>query len=215
MRLLISAKITGGTLTRPMRQLGLDTGGSSGGNKMHHSFLNTSNWIQIASVIAQIFIAVIALFSVYIAYLVTKKFIGPKLNIEFNQNNRGLCHKTRNCLKEIGCKQDYYFRFYVENTGKSMAKHCEIVAEKLWHKDPQEQSYHPYNQFAPVNLNWTGGEKGIIDINPRRKVVGNIGHIPEEDYQNYLRKLDPYCLIDLIGKEKETKLRFILVACQF
>jgi hypothetical protein len=139
-----------------------------------------------------------------------RRFLAANLTIEFDEQDPGLCHKTQIYLEDIGVHPDFYFRFYIENKGKSMAKHCEIVAEKLWHKNSQEQNYHPYNQFAPMNLNWTGGEKGIININPKRKVAGNIGHIPAEDYQNILKKLRPLNLIDLIGNEEKNKLRFFL-----
>lgn len=154
--------------------------------------------IQIVSTAVQIIIAVLALFSVYVVYWVTRFTIGPKLKIEFDQNNPGLCHKTRNSIIEKNkWIPDYYFRFYVENTGKSMAKHCEIIIEKLWFKEAQGQKYERYQRFAPVNLKWTGAKRGIIDINPGRTAIGNIGHIPDIEYQNYLKNKDPFSLIDL------------------
>jgi hypothetical protein len=172
--------------------------------------IDVNSFWQSVSAVAQILVAIIAFSSLYYAIWGDRKFNAPDLTIEFHEDNRSLCHKTI-----ISPNFDtYYFRFYVENTGKSIAKHCEIVAEKLWYKLLEEQGYREYNQFAPVNLKWTGGEKGIIDINPGRKVVGNIGYIPNKDYQDYLRNRDPHPLIDLIGKEKDIKLRFIFELVQ-
>jgi hypothetical protein len=174
-----------------------------------------SNW-QMYGVIAQFLVALIALFvalfGALIADLVHRNFLAPKLTIKFDEHDLGLCHKTLICAEKIGCKPDYYFRFYVENIGKSMAKNCEIVAEKLWHRTPKGQDYLPYNQFAPMNLKWTGRKGNKININPKRRVIGNIGHIPQEKYQEYLKEQNN--LIDLIGNEEGTKLRFILELTQ-
>ncbi len=169
--------------------------------------------VQILSVIAQFFIALIALFGVYIAYWISRYTIGPNLDIRFNQDDLGLCHRTRIMIKNNDWVADYYFRFYVINTGKSIAKHCEIIIEKLWFKE--KQNYERYQRFAPMNLKWTGGKDGIIDINPDRTAIGNIGHIPKQKYQDYLRLSDPYSLIDLNYREASaTTERFIFELTQ-
>jgi hypothetical protein len=73
----------------------------------------------------------------------------------------------------------------MDNIGKSLAGKCEVVLEKIWlieNETPRE-----FPNFSPVNLIWVSGLVGTraqyIDINPRRSVFCDIGHIASRQHQ--------------------------------
>jgi hypothetical protein len=150
--------------------------------------LETSDWVLIGTTTI---LAISALFVPYLAEWLKKKYFAPKLEIIFKETPR-LRHKTR---YRDPAEPVYYFRFEVVNIGMAQARQCEIVLEKLWSYDntilPQN---HP--QFAPTNLLWTGTQELFININPGRRVIGNIGHISSDRHQQVYEK---DLFVDMIG----------------
>ena len=150
--------------------------------------LETSDWISIGTTTI---LAMAAPLAPYSAEWLKRKCFAPKLEIVFEETIR-LRHKTRynNPAEAV-----YYFRFEVVNNGKAQAKQCEIVLEKLWSYANTTTSKN-YRQFTPSNLLWTGTKKSLININPKRTMIGNIGHISSKQYQLIYEK---DLFVDLLG----------------
>lgn len=88
------------------------------------------------------------------------------------------CHLTKYPPSE----PVYYFRLEIENTGSSQAKKCEVVLEKIWKIEREIPKEVP--NFSPGNLLWVGANgQQYIDINPRRSVFCDLGHIASRHYQ--------------------------------
>jgi len=140
-----------------------------------------------------------ALFAPYFAEVIKLKWFSPKIEIKF-QLLPPFCHQTRWRTRtppppfpqpktEID-EPVYYFRFLVINEGKSRANNCEICLENLWIYDvSQTPRLHP--NFSTVNMAWSGNQKNqFVNINPGRKMYGDIGHISSKDYQEQYEKKD-------------------------
>ena len=66
----------------------------------------------------------------------------------------------------------YYFRIWVENTGRERAEDVQVYAAKLW-KRQADGTFQPVNTFLPMNLRWAHSpdpaEPEIFDdMNPKR-----------------------------------------------
>ena len=61
----------------------------------------------------------------------------------------------------------YYFRFRVRNIGKTQARLCECVAERLWINEC-EGKWEEIKTFQAVNLNWSNAKSQdeFLNINP-------------------------------------------------
>lgn len=83
----------------------------------------------------------------------------------------------------------YYFRFLVENTGKTQAEDCEVLLERVF-KENSAGRMVEWNNFTPVNLKWSGMRDPISrTIQPDRKVYCDLGKIqhPEHNYVSRYR----------------------------
>ena len=83
---------------------------------------------------------------------------------------------------QVSFESVYYFRLGIDNIGKSQAKKCEVVLEKIW--IIENEISREITNFSPGNLTWVGAkELQYIDINPQRSVFCDIGHIASRQYQ--------------------------------
>lgn len=156
------------------------------------SMLQTTDWVIIGTAI---FLGLCALFVPFLAELIKRKLFAPRLRMEFSQKHP-YCHKT----KRKDGSLVYYFRFIVVNEGKSQAKFCEAILEELWILNSSGEFVQDEN-FSPVNLIWVGQyeqregylvKKQFININPKRKIFCDIGHISHPDFQKSLEKSQFY-----------------------
>lgn len=147
--------------------------------------LDTGDWVLILS---SLFLGVVALFVPYLAERLKRSWFAPNLNLSFNSGPPD-CHltraKKRNEKGEIELDEpDFYFRFRVQNNGKSQARRCEAVVERLYVKDASDK-YVEISQFTPINLVWGSGNAGVFsDINPGRWFSCDLCHIPSLKLQN-------------------------------
>lgn len=188
--------------------------------------MQISNWILIFTAL---FLGACALFVPYLAELLKRKVFAPKLNILFDFAPP-FCHKTlwrfprgskiqmavtKNCSSVSYDQEEqpvYYFRFQIINKGKSVAKNCEVVLENIWISDAYSK-YKIYHNFSPVNMKWSGTSSKFIDINPKRRVFCDIGHISSEKYQ---KEIENNIFIDIPDYiEIEYELRFMLDLYEF
>ena len=118
-----------------------------------------------------------AIFGPFIAEKIKRKWLAPRLIIEFSQTHP-YCHLTERTDGSLV----YYFRFLVINEGKSQARFCEALLEELWLADNSGKFIQDEN-FSSVNLIWVGQydkngiHKKFVNINPKRKIFCDIGHI--------------------------------------
>jgi hypothetical protein len=131
-------------------------------------------------VFVTLFLGICALAVPPITKWVEHNMYAPKLEISFN-DAPPYCHKT---MYEGG-QPVYYFRLLIKNIGKSKARNCEVILEKIWTYENETPKEFP--NFSPVNLIWVAGLVGTkvqyIEINPNRSVFCDIGHIASRQYQ--------------------------------
>ncbi|MDO8682340.1 MAG: hypothetical protein Q7N50_02520, partial [Armatimonadota bacterium] len=139
-------------------------------------------------VVTTLFLGIVALAVPYVSELVKRRFYAPELLLEFDQTPPD-CHitklKTINLLGGIpyGEEPIYYFRFRVTNNGKSQAKRCEPVVERLSVADASG-NFIPYKRYTPVSLIWGSSyPTEFVDINPKRRFYCDLFHIPNKKCQ--------------------------------
>lgn len=117
-------------------------------------------------------------------YLIEKwkaTYRSPKLSISFKLASPD-CHITQAKGKSVEFSV-YYFRFLVENVGKTQADDCEVLLEKV-SKENSAGEMIEWENFTPVNLKWSGIRDPIYrTIQPGRKIYCDIGRIPHPDYK--------------------------------
>jgi hypothetical protein len=146
---------------------------------------NTStDWYLVS---ATVFLGLVAIFGPFINKIAERKMYSPKLEVKFKLAPP-FCHLTQWSLHPPSPSEPvYYFRFWVQNVGKSRARGCEAVLKNIWIDDGTQK--RKIQNFSPVNLQWTAGLIGqpppqYIDINPEeRGYFCNIGHISSKGYQ--------------------------------
>jgi len=147
--------------------------------------MNIDNCVIIGTTI---FLGVIALFVPYLAELLKRKLFKPVLRINFNLGPPS-CHRTfwSNTPDEL--KTVFYFRFEVENKGKTTCRNVENSLENIWRYNSANQPVK-IEDFTPVNLKWSVNyEKTQQSINPERRLYCNIGHLPTREFQILASKL--------------------------
>lgn len=130
-------------------------------------------------------LAVIALAVPFITEIFRSKYRAPKLRIKFNFAPPD-CHLTT--LGKV--VPVYYFRFLVENIGKTQAEECEVVLQNILKKQKSGE-YKSVNFSTAVNLKWSGinTERSsttipvVRTIQPEREVLCDLGRIIHPDYK--------------------------------
>jgi hypothetical protein len=144
--------------------------------------MNTSDLVL---VFTTLFLGAVALFVPYLAELLKRRWFAPDLAFEFDLKPPD-CHKTR-----FGNNEPiYYFRFRVTNRGKSQARRCEAVVERLYKQD-SAGNYQPI-RYTPINLVWGSSYGEYVDINPGRTFHCDLIHIPSENFQGQMLKQGAY-----------------------
>jgi len=139
--------------------------------------LSVSNWVQICSTII---LASIAFIAPYVIERWKVKYRSPKLKIKFKFAPPD-CDQTQ--WSEGGIKSAvYYFRFLVENIGKSQAEACEVYLEKIFKENSAGEMIEDDN-FTPINLKWSGIRNPIErTIQPGKETYCDLGRIHHPDY---------------------------------
>lgn len=131
-----------------------------------------NGWVELKDFLSLIWfipLTIVALFQEDLKHYLS----APKLKIEF-ELKEPYCLKTEmhaDCKMPHGgstmIKWDaYYFRFRIRNMGKSQARLCECVAEKLWFYD--QEGWSEDRTFQAINLNWSNAKSKdeFLNINP-------------------------------------------------
>lgn len=139
--------------------------------------ISISDWVQIGSTLL---LGAVAIFAPYIAERLKHHYFRPKLRIKFKLTPPG-CHQTR----RVGRNSDfpvYYFRFLVENFGKTQAEGCEVFLESVFKENSAGEMIKNKN-FTPVNLKWSGVRDPYArTIQPGKKMYCDLGSIQHPDY---------------------------------
>lgn len=162
-------------------------------NHVLSSSLDTQDGVLIGTTL---FLGFVALFVPYFSELIKRYYFAPSIIIEFDEKSPD-CHKTI-CKTwdpqtgEIIYDEPFYqFRFRVKNEGKSQAKKCEVVVQKLFLSN-SAGNFKPYMPYTPVNLNWGSGNDKFVDINPQRTFFCDLLSIPSNSQQKRLVESGKY-----------------------
>jgi hypothetical protein len=140
--------------------------------------------VTIALVIVTFLVAITALLVPMVSVLLKRKAFAPKLQVRYE-------HDTPYCVRtelrsqvnpSIPSEPVYYVRFIVENTGKSRAENCEVVLQELYLCDASGKPRRLPN-FSSMNLSWSLVGETFVQINPRREILCDIGHVASQSYQ--------------------------------
>ncbi|PKL48850.1 MAG: hypothetical protein CVV39_03795 [Planctomycetes bacterium HGW-Planctomycetes-1] len=172
------------------------------------SNMGISDWVLICT---SLFLGACALFVPYLAEILKRKLFSPKIEISF-QLLPPFCHRTWLCSRQAQIKEAvYYFRFLVINEGRSRANNCEILLENLWDYDASHTPKLLLN-FSPVRMAWSGNQsEQFVNINPKRKMYCDIGHVSSTEYQH---KYEKERFVDVRGCSGDD-LRFMLELPQY
>lgn len=150
--------------------------------------MDIKDWIQIGSTIL---LAGTAFIAPYLVELWKYRYNSPVLKINF-ELSRPLCHQTKWHENDY-FSPVYYFRFIVENTGKTQAEECEVFLEKIY-KDDGLGKMIEFKNFTPANLKWSGLRDPFSrKIQPGKKMICDIGriHHPHYHYTPDYREFTP------------------------
>ncbi len=146
-----------------------------------NSQITISDWVQICSTL---FLGAIAIYTPYLVEKIKHTYFASKLRIKFKLATPG-CHQTR----RVGPSLDfpvYYFRFLVENFGKTPAEECEVFLEKIF-KENSAGEMIENKKFWPVNLKWSGVRDPYKrTIQPEKEMFCDLGSIqhPSDHYRS-------------------------------
>jgi hypothetical protein len=151
-----------------------------------NSQISLSNWIQIS---LTLLLAATAFLAPYLIERWKFTYRSPKLKIKFKLAPPG-CHLTQ----MVGVGIDfpvYYFRFLVENIGKTQAEECEVFLEKIY-KENSSGEMIKFKNFSPVNLKWSGIREPFKRIiQPGKEMFCDIGKVqhPDHNYESKYRSI--------------------------
>lgn len=164
--------------------------------------LEKSEWVLIST---SLFLGVVALLVPYFAELVKRRAFAPKISVIHDHTPPlSLLTYWHSLINPSPKEPVYFFRFQVSNDGKSQARRCEAILEELWTFDASGKP-RTFEKFSPVNLRYDERGTRFVDINPRRRIFWNIGHISSSSYQ---KRDEANLFIDLPGDQDES-LRFL------
>jgi hypothetical protein len=170
--------------------------------------MTISDWVLVGT---SIFLGAIALFVPYLAEVLKRKLFEPNLKLTFSQFPPA-CHLTywRSPVNPSLKEPVYFFRADLVNEGKSQARFCEAVLEELWIYDAAGNPKR-VERFSPVKLRYDEQGTKFVDLNPKRPIFWNIGHISSPTHQTNDEKPR---FIDIPGSYSD-ELRFFLELFEF
>lgn len=139
--------------------------------------MDTKDWIQIG-------MTIVLSGTAFLVPCVLEKwkfsYRAPKLKIKFKLSPPD-CHQTQMIGQNLSYPV-YYFRFIVENAGKTQAEDCEVFLEKIYKEDSAGKMVEIKN-FSPVNLKWSGIRDPFKRlIQPGKEMYCDIGRIQHPDH---------------------------------
>ena len=112
---------------------------------------------------ATVVLAIAAFLTPFITKIAERYMYSPKLEVKFKLSPP-FCHLTQWSLPPPTPPEPvYYYRFWVQNVGKSRGKGCEAVLENIWIDDGTGKE--KIQNFSPVNLQWTPDILGGLLLN--------------------------------------------------
>lgn len=146
-------------------------------------YIGTSDWVLIGSTLC---LAIVALLTPALSEFVKRELFKPILKINFRLAPP-VCHKTTYNLDSQ--KPVYFFRFEVENIGKTLCRNVENSLENVWIFNSASQPIK-VRDFTPINLKWSLNYTIIQqNINTGKRIYCNIGHLPTKEIQEINRRL--------------------------
>jgi len=156
--------------------------------------MTCADWVQFGGVLFLGFAAIaVAIFGPYAGDAFKRRLLAPRLQIKY-KNEPPYSHQTKLAFQRVENFPEefptYYFRFTIENHGKSLARSCEVLLEEVWTANEQGK-YQRVKEFWTTNLTLQGNL--YMDINPGRPpVYVAIGHISSPECQK--KREQPYSI---------------------
>jgi hypothetical protein len=152
------------------------------------SDISVSDWVLISTTL---FLGTVA---PLVGNRIKNWWMRPKLNLYYLHRPPGT-HKTRLDVRlsaaHVDRRSTYYFRFGVENTGRTQAHRCEAVLEELWYANSRG-GLQRLPTFGPTGLLWGAGYDEFIEINPSRHFFCDFVTIPDAAAQRTFEMFGGY-----------------------
>lgn len=160
--------------------------------------VSISDWVLIGTTT---FLGFLALITPLWADSIKNAWLKPRLYIRYQPSPPG-AHKTKVAIPFINgltLQYDvYYFRFEVQNFGRSQARRCEALIEELW--VPTDQGgLRRLPNYSPTAMKWGAGYDYYVDINPTRTYYCDFISVPEDRAQKAMAGL--YVSLEPFPKE--------------
>lgn len=148
--------------------------------------MKAGDWVVAGSTVA---LGAIAIFGPAWADQFKAWWFRPQLSLTLNPGEPD-CHRTKMEVRlaagTVEIHPCHVFRVRVTNTGKSMARKCEVLIEALAVAD-SSGAYVPFLKYTPVRLKWGSGNDDVfLDINPQRPFFCDFFKIPAAQLQSHL-----------------------------
>ena len=139
-----------------------------------------------------LFLGAVAILTPWIGEGIKSLWARPKINITFAPSPPA-CHRTRllTAFTPGQTHDTFYFRFEVTNKGRSQARRCEAVFERLWIADAAG-AMQEYPRLTPVTLQWGSGYDEFVDINPGRRFYCDFLSVPDREAQQAFGAMGGY-----------------------
>ena len=166
-----------------------------------------SDWISVG---VALFLGGIALIAPYVNFRRKRKYLAPSLDLIFDQTPPMFRLSSRR-LSGNRKVPFYDFHFYVKTEGRSQAKKVEAILEKLWEYNVAGEPSE-VEGFFPVNLRYDSLGTRFVDINPKRRILWNLGYILSTAEHPWIPE---EALISQSPARKKDDLRFYLDVLDF
>ena len=136
--------------------------------------ITCAEWVLIGTTL---FPGAIALLVPWVSELVKRRAFAPDIRVAFRQEPP-LCRLSSWRFPKSPSREEPVYAFHreIENKGKSQARRVEVVLEEIWVYDAAGKP-RKFKDFLSVNLRCGGPGTRFVDLNPRRKILWNLGHI--------------------------------------
>lgn len=115
----------------------------------------------------------------------------PKLELSYSHQSPD-SHKTKD-ERGGNAYPVHIFRFRVTNTGKDVARDCQVVLEKLSEIGGKGHVINPYKGYTPANIIWGSGfYTDTMNIYPGRLYYCGLCRVPSAKFQQLYKSDDGY-----------------------
>jgi hypothetical protein len=165
------------------------------------SDVTVSDWVLICTTLL---LALSAFLTPLVGDAIKGHWLRPQIRISYVPHPPG-AHRTRLDIRlspsQVEPQSVYYFRFAVENVGKTQAQKCEAVIEELWVRN-DKGGLERLPHYGPSAMVWGAGYSDFININPTRTFYCDFLSAPNHAAQGRIDLFGQYVDLSTVPEGK-------------